>query len=246
MLGKLANNILKPFGLRLCAIESDRDLDLEDELFMELYEKVKTFTMTSMTDVYSLYNALNFITKNKIEGDFVECGVWRGGSAMFMANYLVAKNLFDRRIYLYDTFSGMTDPGSYDIDLHGNSADSDKAINWKPASLEVVKENMNSTKYPEEKIFFIKGDVNKILKDNTPNKISILRLDTDWYESTRSELKYLYPKLTTHGILILDDHGYWLGARKAAEEYFDHLDEQIFFSKVNYATRLGIKLSPNQ
>ncbi len=243
MLGKLANNILKPFGLRICAIENSRDLDLEDELFLKIYEKVRAYTMTSITDVYSLYTALNFITENKIEGDFVECGVWKGGCSMFMANYLVDKSLADRRIYLYDTFSGMTDSGSLDIDLNGKSASTDNVITWEPASLEEVKENMSTTNYPLENIVFIEGDISKTLKDNTPNKISLLRLDTDWYESTKSELKYLYPKLTTNGVLILDDHGHWLGARKAAEEYFAKSKEQIFLSKVNYSTRLGIKLS---
>ena len=241
MIGKLANILLKPFNLRVCAIPNSRDLDLEDELFVELYEKVKAYTMTSITDVYSLYTALNFVTENNVEGDFVECGVWKGGSAMFMANYLVARNMQDRKIYLYDTFSGMTDPGSYDFDLNGNSASN--AITWKPASLKKVKENMTSTKYPIENIVFIEGDINKTIKDNIPNKISLLRLDTDWNESTLSELNNLYPKLTTHGILILDDHGHWLGARKAAEEYFEQLNEPIFLSKVNYSTRLGIKLS---
>ncbi len=243
MLGRLANYILKPFGLRISAIPNRTDLDLEDKLFLELYEKVKAYTMTSITDVYALYTALNFITENEIAGDFVECGVWKGGSAMFMANYLVAKNLTDRKIYLFDTFSGMTTPGSFDIDLNGKSANDKSVIAWEPASLIEVKKNMSATKYPLENIIFIKGDIIKTLKNNIPNKISLLRLDTDWYESTLTELKYLYPQLSTNGILILDDHGHWLGARKAAEEYFSQINEALFLSKVNYSTRVGIKLS---
>lgn len=156
MLGKLTNNILKHFGLRICAIENSRDLDFEDELFLKLHEKVKEFTMTSITDLYALYTALNFIAENRIEGDFVECGVWKGGSSMFIANYLVAKNLVDRKIHLYDTFLGMTAPGAFDIDLNGKSASNENATSWEPTALEVVKENMATTQYPMKILSLLK------------------------------------------------------------------------------------------
>jgi O-methyltransferase len=136
----------------------------------------------------------------------------------------------------------MTAPGHLDIDLHGRSADDKAVMRWKPASLGEVKANMASTNYPMRNIVFVEGDVTSVLKDHVPQKISLLRLDTDWYESTLTELQYLYPQLVPHGMLILDDHGHWLGVRKAAEAYFDQINEPILLSKVNYSTRLGIKL----
>lgn len=244
MLGKLANNVLKPFGLKISEITDRRDIDLEDDFFMELYEKVRDYTMTSVDDLFALYTALNFITKNNVPGDLVECGVWKGGSAMFMANYLVTKNSLHRKIYLYDTFSGMTAPGPYDFDLNGNSAKSKNVIKWEPSSIAEVRSNMGSTGYPMKNVILVEGDVHNTLRENLPEEISVLRLDTDWYESTKAELEKLYPKLSINGIIILDDHGHWLGARKAAEEYFDKEKAPIFFSKVNYSTRVGIKLTP--
>lgn len=242
MLGRLSNAFLKPFGLRLSPLEdATRDIDLADELFLELCEKVEGFTMTSASDLFALYNTLNFVTKNKIKGDLVECGVWKGGSAMFMAYYLAKQEDYDRKIFLYDTFSGMTDPGSLDIDLNGNRATDAQVIKWKPTSLTEVKENMSKTNFPIGNMVFVEGDVKEVLPKNQPKKIALLRLDTDWYESTILELKYLYPKLVTNGVLILDDHGHWLGARKAAEEYFSEMDEPILLNKVNYSTRVGIK-----
>ena len=243
MLGKLANVLLKPFNLQLCSLSKKRDLDLEDELFLEIYKEVKEFTMTSKTDLYALYTALEFLITNKIEGDLIECGVWKGGSSMFIAHYLVKKNLLNRKIYLYDTFSGMTTPSAVDIDLNGIHANQKRSFSWNPVSIQEVRDNMLTTEFPKENIILIEGDVKEVLPKAQHDKISLLRLDTDWYESTLIELKYLYPKLTLNGILILDDHGHWLGARKAAEEYFNQINEPILLSKINYSTRVAIKLS---
>ncbi|MFT5571090.1 MAG: O-methyltransferase, partial [Cyclobacteriaceae bacterium] len=219
MLGKLTNTFLRQFGLKLSPL-GDRDIDLEDELFLQLCEKVRGFTMTSTSDLFALYNALNFITQHNIEGDLVECGVWKGGSAMFIAYYLVEREAYDRKIYLYDTFAGMTPPSALDIDLNGNHPTDDEVLNWQPASLYEVKANMEKTNFPMGSIVFAEGDVKDVLPTIQPEKIALLRLDTDWYASTLLELKHLYPNLSTNGVLILDDHGHWLGARQAAEEYF--------------------------
>lgn len=244
MIGRLLNTCLKPFGLRLSALGNAAvDIDLNDELFLKLCEKVREFTMTSTSDLFALYNALNYVSKNDIEGDFVECGVWKGGSSMFIAYYLIERKEYDRKIFLYDTFSGMTTPSSLDIDLNGNKATDNHGMNWTPASLTEVKENMLKTNYPLENIVFVEGDVKEVLPNTQPNKIALLRLDTDWYESTILELKYLYPRLSTNGVLILDDHGHWLGARKAAEEYFNGIEEPILLNKINYSTRVGTKPS---
>ena len=77
------------------------------------------------------------------------------------------------------------------------------------------------------------------LKKNIPKKISLLRLDTDWYESTKIELEILYPLLQKGGILIIDDYGHWGGSKKAVDEFF--LDKYVWMHYIDYACRLIIK-----
>lgn len=174
--------------------------------------------MTSIERMYSLYNAVRYVIQSGVNGGFVECGVWKGGSAMLIALTLKQLNIKDRKIILFDTYDGMSEPTKHDIDINGAEADalmnsSDKnnqASVWCYASLDEVKYNLGLTGYPEENILFIKGKVEQTIDNNLCiSQISLLRLDTDWYESTLHELNYLYPKLQPKGILILDDYGHW-------------------------------------
>lgn len=180
--------------------------------------------MTSLKKMERLHESIIYINENDIEGDYVECGVFKGGSIMNMAltqlNYPKLVH-----IYLYDTFEGMTPHGDFDINHRGISA---SRILKNPSkmcicSLEQVKKNLSLTGYPEDYLHFLKGDVAVTLKENLPEKISLLRLDTDWYESTKIELEVLYPRLVFGGVLILDDYGYWRGARKATDDYFSSI-----------------------
>jgi O-methyltransferase len=106
--------------------------------------------------------------------------------------------------------------------------------------LEDVRRNLLSTGYPEEKCHFIKGDVLKTIPHEAIDEIAILRLDTDWYESTRHELQHLYPKLTRGGVLIVDDYGHWQGCRKAVDEYFT--GRPPFMFAIDYTARMSIRL----
>jgi len=131
-----------------------------------------------------------------------------------------------RSIYLFDTYEGMTAPTQIDkrvgLDLSASAMLAGKPRShhlWGESAIEEVKTNLGSTGYPAEKLHFIKGPVEHTIPDRAPDQICILRLDTDWYESTRHELVHLYPRLHTGGILILDDYGWWEGQRKAADEY---------------------------
>jgi O-methyltransferase len=97
---------------------SDREKfsDIKEDEFWDIYDKCTPFTMTSVERMYSLYKSVNYILEMKIEGDFVECGVWRGGSSMLIAYMLKNRSISDRKIYLYDTFEGMSEPTISDID----------------------------------------------------------------------------------------------------------------------------------
>lgn len=224
--------------------------DMENE-FHKIWEEVHSYTMTSVERGFSLFKAVEYIVKNNIPGDLVECGVWKGGSCMLIAKAL---NLFgdsDRKIYLYDTYEGMPEPTEEDvISWNGRSVlekwEEDKSGtkdnfgSWA-VGLEEVKVNVLGTGYPENKFVFVPGDVAHTLKDIKPDKISLLRLDTDWYASTVEELETLYPLLVEKGVLIIDDYGHFDGARKAVDEYFE--DSPILLNRIDYTGRIGIKNS---
>lgn len=192
--------------------------------FKQIYQISAPFTMTSLKKMQRLHESIVYINQNNIEGSFVECGVFKGGSVMNMAlTQLKFKKIV--HIYLYDTFEGMTPSGEFDVNYRGVSA---KSILQNPSkmcicSLDQVRSNLKLTGYPQEFLHFRKGDVTVTLKNEAPQTIALLRLDTDWYESTRIELEVLYPNLIKGGVLILDDYGYWKGARKAVDDYFSSI-----------------------
>jgi len=231
MLIRLAVSFFSRLGYDLVKKGHDNSVaDIkEDHVFMEIYELCKNFTMTSIERLYSLYQAVNYIVDHKISGDFVECGVWKGGSSMMIALTLSKRNDVSRSLFLYDTFEGMSEPtemdktfrGEYANELLRKQSKEDSNSVWCFASLKEVQHNMRSTAYPPDKVKFIVGKVEDTLNNTAPEKIALLRLDTDWYESTRKELEVLYPKLNEKGgVLIVDDFGHWQGAKKAVQEYF--------------------------
>ena len=219
-----------------------------DKEFVQIYNESKPYTMTSVERLYALYKVVEYVVKNNIEGSFVECGVWRGGSAMMITKTLQMLNVNNRKIYLYDTFEGMSEPTEKDIDLRNDKASDilkkgDKKSNfyWCYADLTEVKQNMMSTGYPMDNIEFVKGKVEETIPGIIPDKIALLRLDTDWYESSYHEMKYLYPKLEVNGALILDDYGYWKGAKEATDRYFSEIKIQPMLNRIDREGRLVIK-----
>ena len=220
------------------------DID-KDPVFLDLFEQVLPYTMTSKEALFALYTATNYIIDRNIPGDIVECGVWRGGSALLAALIMKARNVSDRKVYLYDTFKGMTAPTEVDVDKRGNvgfemmEKYSDD-IGWCYALLEEVKTTFSAHNF-EFEIEFVQGDVVETLKTTTPQAISILRLDTDWYESTAAEFQHLYPRLSIGGVLIIDDYGAWAGARKATDEYFQQVPSPML-KRIDKEVRLGIKI----
>ena len=219
------------------------------EKIIEIYETVKPFTMTSRDRVCSLVHAVDYILRYNIPGDFVECGVWKGGSSMAMALSCLKENIADRNLYLYDTFSGMSEPTEHDVSYNGLNAmdkylfkkQDDTVCDWCYSNLDEVKKNIFSTSYPKEKVHFQVGKVEDTLPNAHHNSIALLRLDTDWYESTKAELALLFPKLSKGGILIIDDYGSWDGARKAVDEYFASYPGPIFLSRIDRSGRLIVK-----
>jgi O-methyltransferase len=196
-------------------------------------------TMTSIERISELYHSLEYIRTNNIEGDLVECGVWKGGNIKGIIDYLDYHKMHDRKVWLYDTFSGMTEPEDTDVDLNGNKAEEILESVMCYAPLDYVKILMESSNFPKEKINYVVGDVLETLEleENIPSKISLLRLDTDWYKSTKMELESLYPKLNNSGVLIVDDYGHWKGSKQAVDEFFK--GSEIKIHQIDYT---GIKI----
>ncbi|MFP3943738.1 MAG: TylF/MycF/NovP-related O-methyltransferase [Alphaproteobacteria bacterium] len=207
-------------------------------------------TMVSRERLIATMLACKYVVANGIEGDFVECGVWRGGNA------IAAKLVFEscganRKVILFDTFAGMTEPTEADISVRRESTQErfrrsqrEDYNEWCYASLASVKANFRAAGADLSGVRFIEGDVTETLRvpGNLPENISVLRLDTDWYELTKVEMEALYPRLRERGVLIIDDYGHWQGARKAIEEYFEETGlPRPLLQHTDYTGRMGIK-----
>jgi O-methyltransferase len=154
-----------------------------------------------------------------------------------------------RRLYLYDTFEGMAPPDVLDVDFSGRAATAQLSAEqrtedsyiWAYAPLEAVRRNMASTGYPEDQVSYVRGPVEQTIPATVPKAIALLRLDTDWYASTRHELAYLFPRLVKGGVLIIDDYGHWQGARLAVDEYFAASDVKVLLNRIDYTGRICVR-----
>ena len=214
---------------------------------IETWKTVAPFTMTSPERVQALCAAVRYITRAHIPGDFVECGVWKGGSMMAAARTLIKLGDQSRRLHLFDTFDGMTAPTTADISVDGDSAEelllksAKEELVWARSPLEEVRRAVLSTGYEPSRILFIQGRVEDTIPTRAPQSIALLRLDTDWYESTKHELLHLYPRLAPGGVLLIDDYGHWKGARKAVDEYIADHSLPLMLHRIDYTGRIAIK-----
>jgi hypothetical protein len=213
------------------------------------WQAVQPFTMTSPERIVSLVRAVEYLVRNSIAGDVVECGVWRGGSMMAAALTLLRLGDQTRDLHLFDTYEGMTEPTDHDFTpKYGKSArevlaDGDKPSSqaWAVAPIDQVKSNVRSTTYPDDRVKFVQGAVEATLPAHAPPRIALLRLDTDWYESTRHELVHLFPRLVSGGVLIVDDYGHWAGAKKAVDEYLSEENIPLLLCRIDYTARIAVK-----
>ncbi len=232
------------------------DIDRNAE-FLDFFARSRQFTMTSKEVMYSTYMAARHVVERGIPGDMVECGVWRGGSALLIGLAMLAaegrsprrgwlRRPRPRKIWLYDTFEGMTAPTERDVDLTGTAAATYMAEHsdegrWCCADEADMRKLMALEGFGPGDIEIVKGDVVQTLRTRRPNRIALLRLDTDWYESTRAELEVLYPRLSRGGVLIIDDYGHWEGARQAVDEFFAR-EPGVLLHRISYAVRVAVKV----
>lgn len=215
---------------------------------LQIMESVQAVTMTSPERIFALITAVVYVCENGIGGDFVECGVWKGGSSAAIAKTLAHLKVTDRTLWMYDTFDGMSQPTEADVDFLGQTADqlldrqdiAESTSVWCRSPLGEVKATMRATGYPMDQINFVQGRVEETLPRRSPERLALLRLDTDWYESTKCELEILFPKMSPGGVLIIDDYGHWQGCRKAVDEYFAQQGVSMLLNRIDYTGRIGI------
>lgn len=236
-LGVLKNGVLRAFPPDF------------DPSMINTIRAVSAFTMTSHERLFALIQAVRHVVGARIPGDIVECGVWRGGSMMAVAHTLGQMRSLDRDLYLFDTFEGMSRPTDADRDYAGRSAErrfrrsqtSSDSARWCEANAADVRRNLLATGYPEGRIHLVPGKVEATIPAEAPKQIALLRLDTDWFESTRHELQHLFPRLASGGVLIVDDYGHWSGCRKAVDEYFAQFKHPVLLHRVDYTGRVLVK-----
>ena len=218
----------------------------DDEL--NKFDKINEISLTSLPNRWSLYQSLKYIYENKIEGDLVETGVFKGANLVLINDFLNQFKI-EKKIYAYDTYSGQPEPTNFDFDIKGKSMlekysdGKKKNLNTVFCSLDNVKKNIEKySNYDLSKLLFVKGKVEDTLIDekNIPAKISLLRLDTDFYESIKISLEILYPRLSKGGILIIDDYGHFKGAKLAVDNFFQD-QKKILMHRVDYTCRLIVK-----
>jgi O-methyltransferase len=218
-----------------------------DAATMATYVAVRDYTMTSLERVAALCEAVRYVTRHSIPGDLVECGVWRGGSMLAAARTLLEQGDRERGLWLYDTFAGMPEPTELDVRNTDGSpaaallASHDRTTDlWAVSPLDEVKRVMALSEYPGERIRYVQGKVEDTIPAGAPQQIAILRLDTDWYESTHHELVHLLPRVSPGGVLIVDDYGFWQGARQAVDEYLDSSGVRLLLNRIDDTGRIAV------
>jgi O-methyltransferase len=207
-----------------------------------IIDRVQAYTLTPPARLMALCEGIRNLDRNGVPGAIVECGVWRGGSMMAAALTLLELGNTDREIWLYDTFTKMPEFGEHDALASGHDLGQvyeqigDDPI-YEIYSEERIRKLMVSTGYPEGKLRLIKGMVEDTIPAQAPGQIALCRLDTDFYESTRHELEQLYPRVSRGGLVIVDDYGEFLGARKAVDEFIARLDPVPLLHRVDFSCR---------
>lgn len=231
----------------------ERELGRLEEADRRIVEAALPNTMTSVARLVALVDAVRYCVRREVPGGFAECGVWLGGSVLTMLLTLQDLGVDDRDVWLYDTFEGMTEPTEHDVSRYDESA----LESWRRAEAENtrqypqvfdpelfnqerVRETLLATGYPAERLHLVKGPVAETLPASGPGDLALLRLDTDWYESTLHEMQHLYPLLVTDGVLIVDDYGHWDGCRRAVDEYMAN-EKPLLLNRIDYTGRIAIK-----
>ncbi len=253
-LKKSIHSTLRNLGYQLQPVSAGHRYPVEfTDVEKKAFDHVRARNLSMVSDerLFATILACKHVLDQGIPGDFVECGVFRGGNA------ILAKMIFDayrseRKVWLFDTFLGMTKPTPVDI---GTSTGEDTLVEylkmdrgdhneWVFCPIDQVKANFDAAGLLDDRVTFVQGDVLKTLDQPLlPEGIAVLRLDTDWYESTKKELQVLYPRLSVGGVLLIDDYGHFQGAQRATDEYFIETGARPLLNYTDYTGRVAVKVS---
>jgi O-methyltransferase len=243
---KPAHAVLRRLGYEVRRRDAPEPFPVDyDQATIDLFHEVEPFTLTSHERVNALRASVEYVVAGGIDGAFVECGVWRGGSMLAIAKTLLAQGVHDRDLYLFDTFTTMPPPGNEDVDVWGNQAADfyDAALahpGFSYLPMESVRELLLRAGYPDEHLHFVPGLVEDTIPASAPDQIALCRLDTDWYVSTKHEMEYLFPRISEGGVLILDDYGHFMGAKRAVDEYLHSIGDGVLLNRIDFTGRLAV------
>ncbi|MBM3882988.1 MAG: macrocin O-methyltransferase [Verrucomicrobia bacterium] len=249
---KILRKLVRHLGFDVVPYSKDRtpvfppDFDPES---IEIIRAVRPYSMTTVEGLFALVQAVKYVAQEDIPGGIVECGVWQGGSMMAVALTLKRLGIEGIELFLFDTYEGMTRPSALDVNVTGERASekferrrtSANSSEWCACPVETVQQNLARTGYSMEMVRLIKGPVEDTIPGSAPQQIRLLRLDTDWYESTRHELQHLFSRLSAGGVLIIDDYGHWRGSRQATDEFLAQNHVNLLLNRVDYTQRVAVK-----
>lgn len=246
-IGKAGRAALRRAGFRLVRRGMPARTGLPpdyDAFTRDIVHRTKPYTLTTHERIAALVESVRYVTEAAIPGAIVECGVWRGGSMLTVAETLLAAGDTSRDLWLYDTFwLDMPPPGEHDGDIFGNSAEAlleevrDDAA-YRNSNAEAVRSLLTGAGYPDDRIHIVEGLVEDTIPDAAPEEIALCRLDTDFYESTAHELEHLLPRVAERGVLLIDDYGHFVGARRAVDEYLDSIGGGVLLQRIDFSGRL--------
>jgi hypothetical protein len=238
VLRRSVQRLVNGFGYQIVRNQSAREqtqLQSIDPEFIELYEKCQAFSSLGIGRLTDLYMAANYVIDRGVPGDFVECGVGMGGVGSLWASVL-ARSSEDRGLYLFDTYEGAPSPGVLDEFIGSSESAKERwqriknQTDWTQFTVQSIKSLIAASGLPSEQIHLVPGLVQDTIPDHAPDKISLLHLDTNYYDSTIHELRNLLPRLSKFGVLAIDDYGNLPGVKKAVDEYVADTNMQLFFT----------------
>lgn len=174
-------------------------------------------TMIGLRRLDNLQECIQDVLARGVPGDLIEAGVWRGGASIFMRAVLKAHGVEDRTVWLSDSFQGLPPPN--DDEYPADAGDLHHTIDELAVSLDEVRENFRRYGLLDDQVRFLPGWFRDTLPRAPIERLAIIRIDGDMYESTTQVLEALYPKLVPGGYLIVDDYGGIPACRRAVDDY---------------------------
>jgi len=243
-----------PTGTPLINLQKGKSFGYDEEhLIRQAAGMVSTHTMSTFERLATLWQQVRYLDRYSISGALVECGVWKGGSSGMMAlAHMASCPRANRELHLFDSFEGLPEPRS-DKDgaaaveyAHNRASGALRSINECVGTLQENRDLLErQLQYPSDLLSYHVGWFENTVPQSAVgiSKIALLRLDGDWYESTRVCLAHLYPQVVTGGVVVIDDYGHHEGCRKAVDEFLKSLAEPVLLNHIDYTGRYWIRVN---